>query len=369
MHRDNKLIEVDAEDILSGDILKVETGLIFPADCILIKKNDKFLCDESQITGESDLMEKNIADSCSDEQSPFLISGTKCMDGSGTALVCLTGVNSLLGKTRASLQTEPEPTPLQLKLEDLANTIGIIGSSGAILTFVGCTMGLVIGSFTSEDSPDLISMDTLNEMLSFVILAITIIVMAVPEGLPMAVTIALAFSVNTMKNHNNLVRELEACETMGGATDICSDKTGTLTKNDMTVIDIYVNKQMTDVSKGVPDNLKKDKTIQLICRDVAINSGATPDFDIENKNQTGNRTELALLRFAKNLGIDYNDLRPSEQILLAKPFSSTRKKMSTLYRDNQGKRFILVKGAPEIILKNCSKYLHKDQVLDIDQQY
>ena len=172
-------------------------------------------------------------------------------------------------------------------------------------------MGLVIGSL-SDDDIELFSMNSLNELLSFVILAITIIVMAVPEGLPMAVTIALAFSVNTMKNHNNLVRELEACETMGGATDICSDKTGTLTKNDMTVIDVFVNKQMTDVSKGIPESMQKDATTKMMCSDVAINSGSTPDFEIENKNQTGNRTELALLSFAKSMGVDYHDLRPSE---------------------------------------------------------
>lgn len=193
------------------------------------------------------------------------------MDGSGWAVVVNVGVNSAIGIIKASLHTEPEPTPLQLKLEDLANTIGIIGGSGAVLTFIGCTAGLVFAVMGSEDR-SLTSGETLSEILSYVILAITIIVMAVPEGLPMAVTIALAFSVNTMKKHNNLVRQLEACETMGGATDICSDKTGTLTKNDMTVIDVFVNGMMTDVSHGTPEPLLREELLREMCHDVSINS-------------------------------------------------------------------------------------------------
>lgn len=208
-------------------------------------------------------------------------------------------------------------------------------------------------------------MESLTEVLSYLILAITIIVMAVPEGLPMAVTIALAFSVNTMKNENNLVRELEACETMGNATDICSDKTGTLTKNDMTVVNLYVNSVMHDVQTKIEAGLKADEIVQEICRAVAINSGATPNFSIPNKDQTGNRTELALLTFAKECGVNYNSLRPSESILKSKPFSSERKKMSTLYQEKDGSKWIIVKGAPEIILRFCTKYSDKGKILEL----
>lgn len=184
--------------------------------------------------------------------------------------------------------------------------------------------------------------------------------MAVPEGLPMAVTIALAYSVEKMRKANNLVRQMAACETMGNATDICSDKTGTLTQNNMKVIDVYVSGMMNDVSKNIPKNLLNDKNCRQMCTDVAINSSATPDFTIDTKLQTGNRTEMALLTFCHSLEINYNDFRPNPKILKVKPFSSERKKMSTVYKESSGKLHLLLKGAPEILLLKCKFYLGED---------
>ena len=196
----------------------------------------------------------------------------------------------------------------------------------------------------------------MNEVLSYIILAITIIVMAVPEGLPMAVTIALAYSVEKMRKENNLVREMAACETMGNATDICSDKTGTLTQNVMSVIDVFVSERITSVEKSVPEKILHDENCAEMCRDVAINSSATPDWKVDIKLQTGNRTEMALLTFARKMKIDYKDFRPSGRVVKVKPFSSDRKRMTTVYEDDNGDKWLLVKGAPEMIVRDCDRY-------------
>ena len=194
--------------------------------------------------------------------------------------------------------------------------------------------------------------------------------MAVPEGLPMAVTISLAYSVNKMKKMNNLVKKMDACETMGSITDICSDKTGTLTENCMTVVDLYCSGMFASVGTGVTANLKKDADLVEMCQIAAINSTATPDFSKNLREQIGNKTEMALLEFAYNqMGVDYNKLRTLDNILEIVPFSSSRKKMLTLYKKSDGSTWLYSKGAPEIILEDCAFYRSDGKTFRVEKDW
>ena len=212
-------------------------------------------------------------------------------------------------------------------------------------------------------------MKTLRELLGFVVLAITIVVMAVPEGLPMAVVISLAFSVEKMRRENSLVKEMSACETMGNVTDICSDKTGTLTENNMTVIDVYCSGNLTSVTPTSYDRLKKDQDLVDMCFSASINSTATPDFSFSLKEQMGNKTEMAILDFCQKLGVDYNKTRVMERILHMLPFSSDRKRMLTVYRREDGTRYLYVKGAPEVVLSQCEFYKLEGKTYRIEKEW
>lgn len=213
-------------------------------------------------------------------------------------------------------------------------------------------------------------MQTFNAFLGFLVLGITILVMAVPEGLPMAVTISLAYSVNKMKKMNNLVKKMDACETMGSITDICSDKTGTLTENNMTVVDIYCAGLFSSVSTGVTANLKKDSDLIDMCEIAAINSTATPDFSKSLKDQLGNKTEMALLEFANSqMGVNWTKLRTLDNVLEIVPFSSSRKKMVTLYKKADGSIWLYVKGAPEIVLGDCSFHRTDGKTFRIEKDW
>lgn len=202
-----------------------------PADCVLINSTD-VAADESSMTGEPDQVEKHHITESNYEHNPnpFLIAQSLIVSGQGVAIVCAVGANTRAGMAVEKLNIEEEPTPLQTKLETIANEIGKLGVYVSLLTFVAMTINLIVKTLY-DDEKTLISMDTLNAVIGYVIISITIIVVAVPEGLPLAVTISLAFSVMKMKKENNLVRKLHASETMGGANEICTDKTGTLTKN------------------------------------------------------------------------------------------------------------------------------------------
>ena len=206
--------------------------------------------------------------------------------------------------------------------------------------------------------------------MGFVILAITIIVMAVPEGLPMAVVISLAFSVEKMRQMNNLVRDMSACETMGNVTDVCSDKTGTLTENNMTVIDIYYSGNLVSVgNSNTVDKLKKDPDLVDLCCAAVINNSATPDFSKSLKEQLGNKTDMAICEFGFKIGVDYNKVRQIDRVLKMIPFSSDRKKMMTLYQREDGSKFLYVKGAPEAILKECAFYKQDGKSFRIENSW
>ena len=364
--RSGRTIQVSVYDITVGDVMHLEPGDAVPADGIYIAGHG-VKCDESSATGESDQMKKTPAEevwqqiqdgTATKKLDPFIISGSKVLEGVGTFVVTSVGVNSSFGKIMMSLQTANEDTPLQVKLGRLANWIGGLGSSAAILLF----FILLIKFLAALGSNTGTSPEKASEFLDILIVAITVIVVAVPEGLPLAVTLALAFATTRMYKENNLVRLLRACETMGNATTICSDKTGTLTQNKMTVVAGTVGVDQSFASSSASEekpvatfsatfgNLSK-KMQDLLRASIALNSTA---FEGEEKGVPtfiGSKTETALLNMAKeHLALDgLAAERANANTVQLIPFDSKRKCMGVVYQIQGGYR-LLVKGAAEIML-------------------
>ncbi|KAF7557945.1 hypothetical protein G7Z17_g304 [Cylindrodendrum hubeiense] len=361
---------ISVYDILVGDVLHLEPGDLVPVDGIFIEGHD-LKCDESSATGESDALKKTGGDRVyqaleSGQQikdlDPFIISGAKVLEGMGTFLCTSVGENSSFGKIMMSVRTEVEATPLQKKLEGLALAIAKLGSAAAGLLFFVLLFRFIGG--LHNDTRDAASKASV--FMDILIVAITIIVVAVPEGLPLAVTLALAFATTRMLKENNLVRVLRACETMGNATTICSDKTGTLTTNKMTVVagtfgsagfgkseseksgDQSVSSWASSVTAASKD---------IILQSIAINSTA---FEGEEDGQAtfiGSKTETALLQLAKDhLGLQsLSQTRANEQVVQMMPFNSSNKCMGAVIKLRSGSYRLLVKGASEILLGYCTK--------------
>ncbi|RMZ74850.1 hypothetical protein DV737_g5663, partial [Chaetothyriales sp. CBS 132003] len=380
--RSGKSIQISIHDVTVGDVLHLEPGDAAPADGIFISGHG-VKCDESSATGESDQMDKTGGDevwrriqdgTATAKLDPFIISGSKVLEGVGTYLVTSVGQNSSFGKIMMSLQTTNETTPLQVKLGRLANWIGGLGSSAAGLLFLVLLIKFLAGLSGNPHTPA----EKGQEFLDILIVAITVIVVAVPEGLPLAVTLALAFATTRMLKENNLVRVLRACETMGNATTICSDKTGTLTQNKMTVVkgtvglrDRFASDHLFSDGKGVLEPTSKvfgrlsRSAKELIRTSITLNSTA---FEGEENGVTtfiGSKTEVAMLTLAKeqlgleNLAIDRANFR-LKQIF---PFDSGRKCMGIVIKCGSGFR-LLIKGASEIMLEKASSTianLSKDQ--------
>lgn len=309
--RDGKQVVVPSTEVVVGDLLQFDAGDKLRADGLFVSGHTVVI-DESTLTGESEPVKKSA-------QQPYCLSGTTVTDGSGTLLVSAVGEDSEWGRNMALITSEPEDTPLQEKLGVLANQIGKCGFICAAACFTVLTIAWIVDNegFPSEVSK-------WNEVLNYVMLAVTIVVVAVPEGLPLAVTISLAYSVKKMMSDNNLVRFLAACETMGGATQICSDKTGTLTENRMTVVmGWFAGKKLAQApTAGDLDA----NVVTPITRSMALNSKA---FLVEKEGDevefVGNRTECALLVAARKLGADYKALRAANPVDKIFAFSSERK--------------------------------------------
>ncbi|KAL6352362.1 hypothetical protein LRP88_14344 [Fusarium phalaenopsidis] len=365
------LLTVAAVISLALDVLHIEPGDLVPVDGIFIDGHD-LKCDESSATGESDAIRKTagikvyraIASGQSTRNlDPFIISGAKVLEGVGTFLCTSVGVHSSFGKIMMSVRTETEPTPLQQKLEGLAMAIAKLGSAAAGLLFFVLLFRFLAG-LSGDDSP---ATEKASTFMDILIVAVTIIVVAVPEGLPLAVTLALAFATTRMLKENNLVRILRACETMGNATAICSDKTGTLTTNKMTVVaGSFGSTSFTDLA---PQDASEQSTSawaskvtpvakKAIVQSVAINSTA---FESEDNGQTvfiGSKTETALLDLGKNhLGLQsLAEVRANEQVVQMFPFDSNRKCMGAVIKlGYAGGHRLPVKGASELVLDYCSK--------------
>ncbi|KAI3661475.1 hypothetical protein MP638_007205 [Amoeboaphelidium occidentale] len=386
VRRDGLLEQISIFDVQVGDIMCLEPGDMINVDGILISGHN-LRVDESSATGESDLIRKLPYSTSRDCKDPFILSGGKVNEGVGEFVVTCVGKRSFFGKTMMSLRVPPEDTPLQVKLDNLAEVIAKLGSSIAVLLLIVLLIRYLIVSATNGwASGEQVAQD----IISIFIEAVVIIVVAVPEGLPLAVTLALAYATRRMMKDNNLVRILASCETMGGATTICSDKTGTLTTNRMTVVagilgctlgfqgDAGIKKvkekYIDSDTKGImsPENNPKNGSpyftplnlLYVLCEGVAINSTA---FEEKKNGKTailGNKTETALLEWVTKLGLtNFMEVRQNtaKAVVQVYPFSSARKSMSTVIKkyfpDGSMVYRVYTKGASEIILDFCDKVL------------
>ncbi|KAJ5627822.1 ATPaseP-typeK/Mg/Cd/Cu/Zn/Na/Ca/Na/H-transporter [Penicillium lividum] len=375
--RSGKTIEISIHDLAVGDVMHLEPGDMVPVDGILIAGHD-VKCDESSATGESDLLRKTpgaevyrAIEQHEDlrKMDPFIISGAKVSEGVGTFLVTATGVNSTHGRTMVSLQEEGETTPLQTKLNKLAEYIAKLGLASGLLLFIVLFIKFLVRLKDIEGGADVKGQD----FLQIFIVAVTIVVVAVPEGLPLAVTLALAFATTRMIKDNNLVRFLKACETMGNATTICSDKTGTLTENKMSAVaaTLGTTSRFGDKSAGPASERSGDVSAaefiatlspsvkDLLLKHIVLNSTAFEGEQEGVKQFIGSKTETALLSFAReHLGMGPPaEARASAKLTQMFPFDSARKCMAVVVKLENGKYRMLVKGAAEILMAKSTRII------------
>lgn len=279
-----------------------------------------------------------------------ILRGTTIVNGHCIYEVKTVGDATEFGKVaEKSTEITDDKTPLSKQLERLAHFISIVGFIVAGLTFFGLLgKDIIEGVFTSEN---LFTLDTAGRILKYFMVAVTLIVVSVPEGLPMSVTLSLALSMRKMLKTNNLVRKMHACETMGATTVICTDKTGTLTQNQMQVY-------QTNFYALANQKLGEDQTSQLIKEGISVNSTAFLDYTDPEKIKTlGNPTEAALLLWLHSQGVNYIDYRENASVVEQLTFSTERKYMATIVKASQGEQLLYIKGAPEIVFSKCSRVL------------
>jgi Ca2+-transporting ATPase len=343
--RNGKTVEVAKKDVVVGDVVKLVNGDEVPADGELLE-SVSLKIDESSLTGEP-ICEKTTAEEDFDKEATFpsnhVMKGTKVMEGHGICRVFAVGDKTENGKVFTAAQIDSSVrTPLNEQLDKLGSLVSKLGYTIAGLIIVG----RMILYFTNGEP--FVLMDFLSYLLQTCMIAVTLIVVSVPEGLPMAVTLALAYSMQKMLKTNNLVRKMHACETMGATSVICTDKTGTLTQNQMTV---YQTKFFALENQ----QLAEDSYSLLIKEGVAVNSTASLDLTGEKPKVIGNPTEGALLLWLREMGVDYSPLKRSVDVKGEIPFSTERKFMASLvYSPLIGKNVLYVKGAPEIVCGMCS---------------
>ena len=358
--RNGKIQEIPRKDVVVGDIVVLETGEEIPADGELIEAIS-LQVNESNLTGEP-VINKTIIKADFDEEATYasnrVMRGTTVVDGHGMMKVLQVGDATEIGKVaRQSTEQSGEPTPLNIQLTKLAKLIGKIGFTVAAATFI---------VFVSKDLYQYISANEISGwhhymaiaqiVLKYFMMAVTLIVVAVPEGLPMSVTLSLALNMRRMLSTNNLVRKMHACETMGAITVICTDKTGTLTQNLMQVYEpgFYALKE-----RGI---LSDDDISKLVMEGISANSTAfLEETDDGGKPKgVGNPTEVALLLWLNSQHRNYLELREQAGVLDQLTFSTERKFMATLVQSPLiGKKVLYIKRAPEIVLGKC-----KEVVLD-----
>ncbi|KAK6118714.1 hypothetical protein DH2020_047519 [Rehmannia glutinosa] len=339
-----------------------------PADGILMSGHSLAI-DESSMTGESKIVHK-------DHKSPFLMSGCKVADGAGTMLVTGVGINTEWGLLMASISEDTgEETPLQVRLNGVATFIGIVGLSVALLVLVVLLARFFTGTSKNPDgSAQFVRGSTsightVDGVIHIITAAVTIVVVAVPEGLPLAVTLTLAYSMKKMMADKALVRRLSACETMGSATTICSDKTGTLTLNQMTVVEAYVGKKTIDPPE---DGSQLHATVSsLLDEGVAQNTAGSVFLSKDGGLEvSGSPTEKAILQWAVKMGMKFDVVKSESIVLHVSPFNSTKKRGGVAVRGRTGSKVhIHWKGAAEIILASCTQYIDADGSLQsIEEQ-
>eukprot|EP01125_Pyxidicula_operculata_P008955 TRINITY_DN295_c0_g1_i4.p1 TRINITY_DN295_c0_g1~~TRINITY_DN295_c0_g1_i4.p1 ORF type:complete len:851 (-),score=180.18 TRINITY_DN295_c0_g1_i4:1091-3643(-) len=404
--RGGREIQISILDLKVGDICPLYAGDKIPADGIFIHSLEDLYVDESAMTGEPDAQIKNCV-------KKSLCSGTNVVKGSGSMLVTGVGINTEWGKMLSTLKSNEEDTPLQTKLDQLVLFIGKIGFSGAVIilivlisyyinnhvvnphvlvpcsdnmtvgnetityneniTVYPCDAGYeMVGETTTKLRVDSFRVESLIELLKAFIVCITVIVVTIPEGLPLAVTLSLAYSMKQMMKDNNLVKHMAACETMGGATTICSDKTGTLTENRMKVVEGWISgKRFTKIEElTVSPNVKR---LLIGCCCICKEDGQL----VKNTNEPnapirfiGNTTECALLVFSEKLGANYKKVFRQASIIKKWGFTSDRKRMSVLVDVSDKEQSttspyyrLFTKGASEIVLKFCTTYIDGDGIV------
>jgi P-type Ca2+ transporter type 2B len=356
-----KFIEIPVQELLVGDILHLKIGDITPVDGILI--DGKAGIDESPMTGETEIIKKTV--NLTNESSPFIISGTMVKEGSGEMIVCAVGKNTQSAMTRETIQHDTEEkTPLQRKLDIVAHKIGDFGLIAAI--FIGSVLILKEFFFRLVVGKKVITYSMLDVIVNAFIISVTVIVVAIPEGLPMAVTLSLAYSVMKMKNENNLVRHIDASETMGNVNNICVDKTGTLTKGIMVVRNVFIAGKDYKVEE---ENVNLD---MLDCFSQAVINNVSSWIEKEDGKLVpkGNPTECALLKFLIHTKIKFDKYRINEEPYAYLPFSSEYKMMCSIYKKDEDKFILFVKGASERIITRCSEYqVNPDNFEKIDAKF
>ena len=431
-----------SDDLLVGDLIAVNYGDIMAADCLLVEGNG-IKMDESALTGESDAMKKEPYHRCMEilEQSkgkdskvpsPLILSGTNCIEGSGKAIVLAVGDHSQKGLIRRTVDNAQEnsKTPLEEKLEVIAGMIGYFGLGAGIVTLVALfirfgisfssqlkeynkdskvesIMTYFLFNFPTKINEDSVKGNTNNHLtdpktmvakniLDIIILCISIIVVAIPEGLPLAVTLSLAFSIKKLMDYNNLVRKMHACETMGGANYICTDKTGTLTRNEMSVnkiltgegeITLDLNIKMDDVGRLDRENRNDDQTVKQIREDhekyfrnedywnllkvaISLNVDCTitklnrPDINNDTERcETKNKTDKAfielLYRLKSPISIQKDKYLEDPNRYKQFPFDSKRKRMTTFVMNEEFTTHyrLFSKGGGENSSKFCNRYM------------
>ena len=344
--RDGKVQEVSRKDIVVGDIVLLNTGDEVPADGVLLQAQSLQI-NESTLTGEPMIAKTTIEADFDDEAtypSNKVLRSTTVVDGNGIMRVEFVGDATEYGKVNQGAQIENGiDTPLQLQLKRLAGVISKLGYAAAGITFAL----LSVKTFIAFDNMS--AMDIVSSMLHNFMIAVTLIVVSVPEGLPMSVTLSLALSMNRMLKANNLVRKMHACETMGAATIICTDKTGTLTQNKMQVFE-------SNFFALDGDALSDNRVSSLVKEGIAVNATANLNHDGSEVKTIGNPTEAALLLWLDKQGVDYMPLREAAAVLSRLTFSTERKYMATVVKSPLlGKNVLYVKGAPEIVLANSNR--------------
>ena len=355
--RNGKIKEIPRKEIVVGDIVILNTGDEIPADGTLVEAVS-LQVNEANLTGELMVNKTTDPEHFDDEAtypSNAVMRGTTVTDGHGTMKVDRVGDATEIGKVaRQSTEQSDEKTPLNIQLEKLANLIGKVGFTIATLTFVIFTGKDLYAYFTAN------TVETWEQwlqvaqiVLKYFMMAVTLIVVAVPEGLPMSVTLSLALNMRRMLKTNNLVRKMHACETMGAITVICTDKTGTLTQNLMQVHEAQVD----------------ESNPELVAESIAVNSTAFLEEKAEGEKPSGvgNPTEVALLLWLNGKGADYISLRENAHTVNQLTFSTERKYMATLVDSPvMNKRVLYIKGAPEIVMSKCS--LSDDKIKAYNEQ-
>ncbi|ABR56478.1 ATPase, P-type (transporting), HAD superfamily, subfamily IC [Methanococcus aeolicus Nankai-3] len=353
--RDGWACEIFSKEVVPGDILVLKMGDKIPADAKIITTSGEFKVDESILTGESNVVKKSKED--------LIFAGTQVVHGACKSTVINTGMKTELGKIAEMVEKEEEKTPLQIKIHNLGKTLSFVALLACILIF---SFGIFMGA----------------PIYSMLMVALALAVAAVPEGLPLALTLTLSLGMHNMAKHNAVVRKMLAVETLGSVTVICTDKTGTLTKNEMTVEKIYVNGEFYDIgtidSESKEYILKEGKKIEpdeeknlilllkavSLCNNAQITSPISPET-IET-DMLGDPTEVALAVVGTKIGLWKHNLDAEYLKIHEIPFTSKRKLMTTVHRINDNESIVFTKGAPEVILNTCKFIEKNNEIEEID---